>query len=174
MGLPDHHLAEGELRIRAFHPHWKRLVVPFLALLVIIVASSAAIFLMPAFEYDSYARIAVAVIAVGLLTVWSFVPYLQWKNTSYVLTSHRLTISLGVLNKSSEDIPMSKVNTVSADQTLFERMLGSGTLNVESAGEQGHVTLRDIPNIQDVRAELFRAVDEADDEEPRTPRPAEP
>lgn len=166
MGLPDHHLTEGEQRIRAFHPHWNRLVVPSLALVVIIVGSSAAIFFMPAFTYDSYARIAVAVIAVGLLTVWSFVPYLRWKNTSYVLTSHRLTISTGVLNKSNDDIPMSKVNTVSADQTLLERMFGSGTLNVESAGEQGHITLRDIPRIQDVRAELFRALDDATDGDP--------
>ncbi|MER7128669.1 PH domain-containing protein [Streptosporangium saharense] len=171
MGLADHHLAEGELRIRTFHPHWKRLVAPFLALVLIILGSSAAILFMPAFDYDGYARIAVAVIAVGLMTVWSFVPYLRWKNTTYVLTSHRLAISRGVLNKSTEDIPMTKVNTVSADQTLLDRLFGSGTLNVESAGEQGHVTLRDIPQIQDVRADLFRAVDEADDEEPREPRP---
>ncbi|MER7207065.1 PH domain-containing protein [Streptosporangium sp. NPDC000239] len=171
MGLADHHLAEGELRIRTFHPHWKRLVTPFLALVLIVLGSGAGIFFMPVFAYDGYARIAVAVIAVGLLTVWSFVPYLQWKNTTYVLTSHRLAISRGVLNKSTEDIPMTKVNTVSADQTLLERLFGCGTLNVESAGEQGHVTLRDIPNIQDVRADLFRAVDEADDEEPREPRP---
>lgn len=166
MGLPDHHLTEGEQRIRSFHPHWKRLVVPFLALVVIIAASSAGIFFMPPFAYDAYARLAVAAIAVGLLIVWSFVPYLRWKNTAYVLTSHRLTISTGVLSKSNDDIPMSKVNTVSADQTLMERILGSGTLNVESAGEQGHVTLRDIPRIQDVRAELFRALDGVSDEEP--------
>ncbi|WP_433252121.1 PH domain-containing protein [Streptosporangium sp. CA-135522] len=166
MGLPDHHLTEGEQRIRAFHPHWKRLVVPLLALVLIALGSGAAMFFMPAFEYEAYARIAVAVLAVGLLTVWSFVPYLQWKNTSYVLTSHRLTISTGVLNKSNDDIPMSKVNTVSADQTLMERILGSGTLNVESAGEQGHITLRDIPQIQEVRAELFRALDDAADGDP--------
>ncbi|MFF5211416.1 PH domain-containing protein [Streptosporangium sp. NPDC000396] len=166
MGLPDHHLTEGEQRIRSFHPHWKRLVVPLLALIVIAAGSGAAMFFIPAFEYESYARIAVAVIAVGLLTVWSFVPYLQWKNTSYVLTSHRFTISTGVLNKSNDDIPMSKVNTVSADQTLLERILGCGTLNVESAGEQGRITLRDIPHIQDVRAELFRVLDDAADGEP--------
>ncbi|WP_406318615.1 PH domain-containing protein [Streptosporangium sp. NBC_01639] len=166
MGLPDHHLTEGELRIRAFHPHWKRLIVPFLALVLIIAGSGAALYFMPVFEYTFYAHVAVAVLAVGLLTVWSFVPYLQWKNTSYVLTSHRFTISTGVLNKSTDDIPMSKVNTVSAEQTLAERILGCGTLNVESAGEQGHITLRDIPQIQDVRAELFRALDDAVDGEP--------
>jgi uncharacterized membrane protein YdbT with pleckstrin-like domain len=166
MGLPDHHMTEGERRIRSFHPHWKHLIGPFLALILIIAGSGAAIFFMPAFAYDSYARIAVAVIAVGLLTVWSFVPYLRWKNTSYVLTSHRFTISTGVLNKSIDDIPMAKVNTVSADQTLVERILGCGTLVVESAGDQGRITLRDIPRIQDVRAEVFRALDDAIDGEP--------
>ncbi|GII03560.1 PH domain-containing protein [Planobispora takensis] len=166
MGLPDHHLTEGERRIRSFHPHWKRLVIPLLALLVIAAASGAAMFFMPAFAYDLHARVAVGVVAVGLLTVWSFVPYLQWKNTSYVLTSHRLTISTGVLNKSHDDIPMSKVNTVSADQTLMERILGCGTLIVESAGEQGRIVLRDIPDLQNVRAELFHALDEAADGQP--------
>lgn len=143
--------------------------MPFLALIVISAGSGVAIYLMPVFDYDFYARIAVAVIAVGLLVVWSFVPYLMWKNTSYVLTSHRFTISTGVLNKSIDDIPMSKVNTVSADQTLMERMLGCGTLTVESAGEQGQIILRDIPQIQDVRAELFRALDDAADGEPSEP-----
>ncbi|MFF0307455.1 PH domain-containing protein [Streptosporangium sp. NPDC004379] len=163
MGLPDHHLTDGEQRVRSFRPHWRRLVVPFLALVVIVVASGAAMFYIPDFEYAGYARIAVAVISVGLLTVWSFVPYLKWKNTSYLLTSHRLSIGTGVLSKSHDDIPMAKVNTVSAEQTLVERILGSGTLHVESAGEQGRIELRDIPHLQEVRAELFRAIDEAGD-----------
>ncbi|RBQ17131.1 PH domain-containing protein [Spongiactinospora rosea] len=166
MGLPDHHLTEGELRISSFHPHWKRLVVPFLALVIIAVASGAGIFFVPAdFAYAAYTRIAIAVIAVILLTVWSFVPYLRWKNTAYVLTTHRFTISTGVLNKSTDEIPMAKVNTVSSDQSLVERLLGCGTLTVESAGERGQIALRDIPSIQEVRSQLFRAVEDASDGE---------
>nr|BFE86583.1 hypothetical protein GCM10020093_091840 [Planobispora longispora] len=46
----------GERRIRAFHPHWKRLVVPLLALLLIVAAAVAAMFLMPSFPYEGYAR----------------------------------------------------------------------------------------------------------------------
>ncbi|GAA3444271.1 PH domain-containing protein [Planomonospora venezuelensis] len=166
MGLPDHHLTEGERRIRSFHPHWKRLAVPILALILIVAAAVAAMFLMPGFAYEGYARAAVAALAAGLLTVWSLVPYLQWRNTSYVLTSHRFTISAGVLSKSHDDIPMSKVNTVSADQTLMERILGCGTLVVESAGDQGRIVLRDIPDLQNVRAELFQALDDAEGEAP--------
>src|SRR5437868_1748883 len=164
MALPDHHLTQGERRIRSFHPHWKRLIVPFLALVLILVAVGAGLLLIPSsWEFASYARIAVVVVAIILLTIWSFVPYLRWKNTGYVLTTHRFSISTGVLNKSTDEIPMTKVNTVSSDQGFIERLLGCGTLTVESAGEKGQIVLKDIPHIQDVRAELFRLVEDASD-----------
>ncbi|MEV0379969.1 PH domain-containing protein [Nonomuraea sp. NPDC050643] len=166
MTLPDHHLTQGERRVRSFHPHWKRLIVPFLALILIAAASGAALYFIPNdFAYAGYARIAAVVIGLILLTIWSFVPYLQWKNTGYVLTTHRFTISTGVLNKSTDEIPIAKVNTVSSDQTLAERMLGCGTLTVESAGDRGEIVLKDIPRIQDVRTDLFRLVEDVSDGE---------
>ncbi|WP_049568438.1 PH domain-containing protein [Nonomuraea sp. SBT364] len=164
MTIPDHHLTQGERRVRSFHPHWKRLIVPFVALVLIAAATGAALYFIPGdWEYAFYARIAAGVIALILLMIWSFVPYLQWKNTGYVLTTHRFTISTGVLNKSTDEIPMAKVNTVSSDQTLAERLLGCGTLVVESAGDRGQIVLRDIPKIQDVRMDLFRLVEDASD-----------
>ncbi|MDR8408522.1 PH domain-containing protein [Nonomuraea sp. 3-1Str] len=166
MTIPDHHLTQGERRVRSFHPHWKRLVGPVAALVLIAAASGAAVYFVPGdWEYASYARIAVCAVALVLLTVWSFVPYLQWKNTGYVLTTHRFTISSGVLNKSTDEIPMAKVNTVSSDQTFVERLLGCGTLTVESAGDRGQIVLRDIPHLQDVRADLFRLLEDATDGE---------
>ncbi|MCP2345902.1 PH domain-containing protein [Nonomuraea roseoviolacea] len=164
MTIPDHHLTQGERRVRSFHPHWKRLVGPAAALVFVAAASGAALLLVPGgWEYAFYARIAVCAIALVLLVVWSFVPYLQWKNTGYVLTTHRFTISSGVLNKSTDEIPMAKVNTVSSDQTFVERLLGCGTLTVESAGDRGQIVLRDIPHIQEVRADLFRLLEDATD-----------
>ncbi|MEO3876128.1 PH domain-containing protein [Nonomuraea sp. B12E4] len=165
MTLPDHHLTQGERRVRSFHPHWKRLIVPFIALVLIVVAAALAVYFMPEWQYAGYARIAVVVIGLILLTIWSFVPYLRWKNTGYVLTTHRFTISTGVLNKSTDEIPITKVNTVSSDQTFAERLLGCGTLTVESAGDRGEIVLRDIPKIQDVRTDLFRLVEDASDGE---------
>ncbi|SDH80321.1 PH domain-containing protein [Nonomuraea jiangxiensis] len=166
MTLPDHHLTQGERRVRSFHPHWKRLIVPLIALVLIVAAAGVAVYFIPSdWQYATYARIAVGVIGLILLTIWSFVPYLQWKNTGYVLTTHRFTISTGVLNKSTDEIPITKVNTVSSDQTFPERLLGCGTLTVESAGDRGEIVLRDIPRIQDVRTDLFRLVEDASDGE---------
>ncbi|GII61315.1 membrane protein [Sphaerisporangium krabiense] len=166
MGLPEHHLTTGERVIHSFHPHWKRLVVPFLALLLVVAASSLAFLYIPTdYEYVRFAWLAVAVVSVVALTLWSFIPYLRWKTTSYTLSTHRFNISTGILNKSTDDIPLAKVNSVSSDQTFVERLLGCGTLVVESASDKGEIVLRDIPKIQTVRAELFRLVEDASDGE---------
>jgi uncharacterized membrane protein YdbT with pleckstrin-like domain len=164
MGLQDQHLTEGEQVVHSFHPHWKRLVPPFLALFVIVVASGAAMYVIPGnYEYAGYARIAVAVVSVVGLVIMSFIPYLRWKTTSYTLTTHRFNISTGILSKSDDDIPLAKVNSVSSDQSLMERILGCGTLKVESASDKGEIDYRDIPKIQLVRQELFRLVEDASD-----------
>jgi uncharacterized membrane protein YdbT with pleckstrin-like domain len=164
MGLADHYLTEGERVVHSFHPHWKRLIVPFLALILVVAVSSVAIYFIPSdYEYSGIARIAVAVVAVGLLTWWSFIPYLKWKTTSYTLTSHRFASSTGILNKADDDIPLAKVNSVSSDQRFLERILGCGTLRVESASEKGEIDYKDIPKIQTVRQELFRLVEDASD-----------
>lgn len=164
MGLPNHYLTEGERILHAFHPHWKRLILPFFACVVVVAAAGVAIYLIPGdYTYSGYARIAVGVVAFVALTLWTLIPLLRWKTTSYTLTTHRLAISTGILNKSEEDIPMAKVNSVSCDQRFIERILGCGTLRVESASEKGEIELRDIPRIQLVRQELFRLVDDASD-----------
>ncbi|WP_214408754.1 PH domain-containing protein [Sphaerisporangium fuscum] len=164
MGLAENHLTEGERVVHSFHPHRKRLILPFLALILVIAVSSAAFYFIPAdYEYAGLAWIAVAVVSVVALALWSFIPYLRWKTTSYTLTTHRFNISTGILSKSEDDIPLAKVNSVSSDQTFLERLLGCGTLVVESASEKGEINLRDIPKIQTVRAELFRLVEDASD-----------
>lgn len=164
MTLPDHYLTQGERRLRSFHPHWKRLIGPAVALVLLTLAAGAGLYYIPGdWAYAAHARAVVGALALVLMTIWSFVPYLRWRNTGYVLTTHRFSISTGVLNKSTEEIPMTKVNTVGSDQTLFERLLGCGTLTVESAAEKGQLVLRDVPNIQDVRATFFSLVEDATD-----------
>ncbi|ADG87428.1 hypothetical protein TBS_25580 [Thermobispora bispora] len=162
MGLPEHYLTEGERIVLSFHPHWKRLVLPTLAFIAVTGAAAVAIYAIPGeYEFAKYARIAVAVVAFVALMLWSVIPFLRWKTTTYTLTTHRFAISTGILNRSEDDIPLTKVNSVSSDQRFIERLLGCGTLRVESASEKGEIDYRDIPKIQLVRLELFRLVEDA-------------
>ena len=49
---------------------------------------------------------------------------------------------------------------MSFSETIFERILRSGTLVVESAGERGQISLTDVPRVEHVQRELYRMVEE--------------
>jgi hypothetical protein len=73
---------------------------------------------------------------------------------------------------SGHDMPLSRLNDVSFSHNILERMLGCGTLVVESAGEQGQLKLDDIPKVELVQHTLHRLSDDlrgvegADDVDP--------
>ena len=46
---------------------------------------------------------------------------------------------------------------------MLERILGCGTLVVESAGERGQLVLRDVPHVEEVQRDVYRLA-EADEE----------
>ena len=48
---------------------------------------------------------------------------------------------------------------MSFSETLLERMLRSGTLMVESAGERGQISLDNVPHVERVQRELYRMVE---------------
>jgi hypothetical protein len=57
-------------------------------------------------------------------------------------------------------VPLARVNDVSFQHTLGERLFGSGTLTVESAGERGQVVLADVPRVESVQRRLYRLVED--------------
>jgi len=64
-------------------------------------------------------------------------------------------------------MPLSRVNDVTFEHSgLLERMLGCGTLVVESAGERGQLVLRDVPRVEEVQRDVYRLA-EADDDRRR-------
>jgi uncharacterized membrane protein YdbT with pleckstrin-like domain len=101
------------------------------------------------------------------ILIFTFVrPWLRWINTNYVVTTHRVVLRDGVLSRSGRDIPLSRINDVTFEHTFVERLLRSGTLLVESAGERGQVTLADVPRVENVQHTIYRLV-ERDDERRR-------
>src|SRR5439155_20084773 len=102
------------------------------------------------------------VVALGLvvfvwLTVW---PWLKWRTTHYVFTNERVIMREGVFAREGRDIPLNRVNDVSFQHSFFERLLGAGTLTIESAGERGQVVLTDIPRVEKVQSNLYELVED--------------
>ena len=94
-----------------------------------------------------------------VLAVAAFgVPFLRWQTTTYGLTTRRLSLRSGILTRSGRDFPLIRISDVSFSQGPLDRLLGSGRLVVESAGEHGQLVLNEIPDVQEVQATLFQLV----------------
>ena len=63
--------------------------------------------------------------------------------------------------RSGRDMPLARVNDISFSHTVFERILGCGTLVVESAGERGQLVLSDVPHVEAVQRRIYELADAA-------------
>ena len=87
-------------------------------------------------------------------------PVLRWRTTHYVITTHRLLFREGILSRRGRDIGLSRITDVSYRQSLWERIINSGTLTIESAGESGATVLKQIPDSEGVQQLLNLMVEE--------------
>jgi uncharacterized membrane protein YdbT with pleckstrin-like domain len=93
---------------------------------------------------------------VGWLSLW---PWLVWRTTHYVFTDERVILRVGVFSRDGRDIPLGRINDVSFSHNLIGRMLGYGTLTIESAGERGQVPLTDLPGVEKTQSMLYELVE---------------
>jgi uncharacterized membrane protein YdbT with pleckstrin-like domain len=156
MGFPQRLLADDEKLVLVLRRHVKVLFAPIL----IFVLCVAAVAVTAAVGAQSFLLIAVGIVAAVIAIRWALWPFLIWFNTVYAITTRRLILRNGVLNRSGHDMPLSRLNDVSFSHNLLERMLGCGTLVVESGGEQGQLKLDDVPKVELVQRTLYRLSDD--------------
>jgi uncharacterized membrane protein YdbT with pleckstrin-like domain len=60
------------------------------------------------------------------------------------LQGGHLTLEAGLLSRTRRTVDMAKIQDVTVNQTLFQRLIGTGDIMLESAGERGAMS---IPNI---------------------------
>jgi uncharacterized membrane protein YdbT with pleckstrin-like domain len=124
--------------------------------LVLTFAALVAVVLLAAFTdgaVKQWGPLAVAVVWL-VLTVPKFV---GWLTTQHVITNERVIHRQGFIAKHGKEIPHEMINTVSFRQSVFERMVGSGDLVIESAGEEGQTLYRDIPKPEQLQTLIYKA-----------------
>lgn len=163
MGYPSRLLAEDEQLVLDLHPHWKALVLPVLTLLLTAAAGGFTAAAVPAGPQQGRLRLLVLVVGLLVLAWWTVRPYLRWQTTHFVVTDRRVLMRSGVLARTGRDVPLSRINDITFSHTFLERLLGCGTLVVESAGERGQVTLTDVPRVEQVQRRLYDLVEETDE-----------
>ncbi len=159
MPYPDKLLADDEEVVRHLHPHWLALFWPVVRLLLVVGAASFGAAMVPVGRQQGVIRLVIAVVAVLLILVTVVRPLLRWRTTHYVITTHRLLFREGILSRRGQDLGLSRITDVSFTQTLWERIINSGTITIQSAGEHATV-LSQIPDSDGVQQLLNHMVEE--------------
>lgn len=165
MAKLDKRLAPGEQVYHHLHPHWQVLIGPVALFVVSVGVTGFLAGVLP----EMWMGLAIAVVCLLVVVIWVLRPFLRWYTTTYTLTDRRVLIREGILTKSGRDIPLGRVTDVAFRHTLWQRMLRTGTLILESAGEQGQAVLTNVPSVEMIQRDIYTLLDpgalEADEQE---------
>jgi uncharacterized membrane protein YdbT with pleckstrin-like domain len=90
---------------------------------------------------------------------WLGLQYMNWTFTHFVVTSSRVIFRTGVLAKHGVEIPMDRIANINFNQSMWERVIGAGDLEIESAGRDGQSTFNDVWHPDAVQQELYRQME---------------
>jgi uncharacterized membrane protein YdbT with pleckstrin-like domain len=164
---PETILADDERVVAHLHPHWITLVPATFWFLIICGAAGVAIAYLP--SGSAHTPLLIGILAVGFLLLYrlTFVPWISWRTTHYVFTTHRVLIRRGVLRHVGHDVSLQRINDVGFSQSLRDRIVRAGTITIESAGEQGQETPHNIPRAVQLQQMLNGPIEEDADRRAR-------
>lgn len=118
-------LKKDEKILIIIRQHWLRLVLPFFAWLLL------TIILLWWFGNGT------ALIIILLTALYPVITYLNWKNNIWCVTNMRVVDESGFFSRYSKESPLDKINNVEYDQTFWGRILGFGSVDIQTAAELG-------------------------------------
>lgn len=168
MAISKDSLGDGEHVVLHMHTHGKALAWPVTALIVLSAALGAGIALLPPTTqpWGTWVLVGIFVVLVAWLVL---APFLRWVTSTYTVTDRRIITRRGILHKTGHDLPLRRINNVNYARSLSDRLLGCGTLVLETAAGQPLV-LHDLPRVERVHVTinnlLYRGDDRLEYDEP--------
>jgi uncharacterized membrane protein YdbT with pleckstrin-like domain len=157
---PRNLINEGETVALDLHPHWwyfsKHILtgIPLFLLLIGVISIQGS---------DSDAAKFVAGWGWGILALiwagWLAFKYFQWRFTYFVVTDDRVIFRTGVFAKHGVEIPLERINNINFRQGVWERVIGAGDLDIQSAGQEGESHFEDVRHPDGVQQEIYRQME---------------
>ena len=122
-------LKKDEKKLIIIRQHWLKLVLPFLAWLML-----AILLLVFISNYK------VDFIIILLTALYPMVEYINWKNNLWCVTNLRVVDESGFFTRYSKESPLDKINNVEYDQSVWGRIFGFGNVDIQTAAELGETT----------------------------------
>jgi membrane protein YdbS with pleckstrin-like domain len=161
VAYPEDLLSEGEKVVIHKHPHWKMLLLPYVVLIVTLgLGIWLGILVQDAAEpWNLIGLIAIGVVGLVLLVWLFFVPFVRWRTTHFIVTTDRVMAREGVIKRTGIDIPLSRLSSVRFEHGLIDRIVGCGTLIIESSSQEP-LEFDDIPRVETVHSHIYRQIND--------------
>jgi membrane protein YdbS with pleckstrin-like domain len=157
MAYPRNLIQKGETVALDLRPHWwyfsKHIFtgIPLLIILILVNRISND-------DLESVLSTLFIVVAIAW-ALWLLYKYLEWTRTYFVVTSDRVVFRSGLLARRGVEIPLGRVNNINFHQALWERVIGAGNLDIQSAGEEGTSYFEDVRHPDGVQQEIYRQME---------------
>ncbi len=111
---------------------------------------------------DDVGLVVLVVLAgvVAFLAIMGLYAYVSWRCMSYTLDAKSITLHQGIIFKNKRSVYLERIQSVDINRTLVARLLGLGTVRIESAGGSGsNLDLSYLKNseLAGIRAQLLEA-----------------
>jgi uncharacterized membrane protein YdbT with pleckstrin-like domain len=156
MPYPKNLVNEGENVALDLRPHWwyfsKHILtgIPLFIVLILVLRLNGT-------ARDA-AGVIIGVVAVAWV-IWLLVKFLQWTRTYFVVTDQRVVYRTGVFARHGVEIPLERISNLNFHQGMFERMIGAGDLEIQSAGDQGTTLFENVRHPDGVQQEIYRQME---------------
>ena len=97
----------------------------------------------------------IAAFGLGLLILLYW--YVKTRATSLTVSEHELLYEEGILSKERLAVSLRHVRSVQVNQGFINRILGVGTIEIKTAGDEPEFTVTDLPDPHEVREAISRA-----------------
>jgi uncharacterized membrane protein YdbT with pleckstrin-like domain len=126
MGFIDGNLLQGEHVVFRTRLHWKLMIGPLLF--------SIATWLPVAWMLSQDRWNNLVLIAPGLGLLVLLAAFIRRQSSDFAVTNKRVVMKIGVLSTRSVELLLSKIESITVNQSLAGRMLGYGEIVVTGSG----------------------------------------
>jgi uncharacterized membrane protein YdbT with pleckstrin-like domain len=107
----------------------------------------------------SVLQIAAFGVGILILIYW----YIQTRATALTVTDSDLMYERGILSKERTSVSINHVRSVNVMQSFVNRILGVGTIQLSTAGDEPEFTIADMPDPHVIREAIAKAQEMRED-----------
>lgn len=123
-------LNDDETQIFSTSPSWRSQFGKHVVVVVVAILVGVVVGLVAEIGIGIAAGVVLALVAIGVL--WA-----ERSRTTYMVTSQRIQVREGFLSKEVQQTRLDRIQNVTLDQSVADRLLRIGTVDYDTAGDDG-------------------------------------